>query len=114
MKLRRRIKGKGQQHIRVNKHVLGQSIAERPADVDDRTEIVHWEGKLVKGQQAQDDPAGKNCKLSSRIMGLKALSRLLLIMAVSLLNCQRFKGRRSILLIRTLHGNAALLRIIID
>ena len=57
MKLRRRIKGKGHQHIRVNQHILGQSIAERPADVDDRTEIGHWEGDLVKGQQAQDDPA---------------------------------------------------------
>lgn len=57
MKLRRRIKGKGHQHIRVNQHILGQSIAERPADVDDRTEIGHWESDLVKGQQAQDDPA---------------------------------------------------------
>nr|WP_261978589.1 IS30 family transposase [Lactiplantibacillus plantarum] len=57
MKLRRRIKGQGHHHVRINKHVLGQSIAERSANVDNRTEIGHWEGDLVKGQQAQDDPA---------------------------------------------------------
>lgn len=57
MKLRRRIKGQEHQHVRINKNVLGQSIAERSANVDNRTEIGHWEGDLVKGQQAQDDPA---------------------------------------------------------
>ncbi|MTV81496.1 IS30 family transposase [Secundilactobacillus folii] len=57
VKLRRRVKGTGQSHSRKNQHVLGDSIETRPAVVDQRTEIGHWEGDLVKGKKTEDQPA---------------------------------------------------------
>lgn len=43
--------------IRKNKRVLGRSIEERPASVDDRTEFGHWEADLVIGSKRGDDDA---------------------------------------------------------
>ena len=43
--------------IRKNKRVIGRSIEERPASVDDRTEFGHWEADLVIGSKRGDDDA---------------------------------------------------------
>ena len=43
--------------IRENKRVLGRSIEERPASVDDRTEFGHWEADLVIGSKSGNDDA---------------------------------------------------------
>lgn len=56
MKLRRRVRH-GNHHSRLNKKVLGTSIDERPAAVEDRQEVGHWEGDLVKGKRVEDEPA---------------------------------------------------------
>lgn len=57
VKLRRRVKAPGKHHQRVNKRIIGQSIENRPAAVDDRKELGHWEGDLVKGRRLSSDPA---------------------------------------------------------
>lgn len=51
-KLRRRPKGHGE---RRNKRVLGRSIEERPASVQDREEFGHWEADLVIGSKSGGD-----------------------------------------------------------
>ena len=43
--------------IRKNKRILGRSIEERPANVNDRTEFGHWEADLVLGSKSGDDDA---------------------------------------------------------
>jgi len=57
LKLRRRIKRPGKGHKRMNKRVLGQSIEERPAGAEKRSELGHWEGDLVKGKRVASEPA---------------------------------------------------------
>ena len=42
---------------RENKRVLGRSIEERPASVNDRDEFGHWEADLVIGSKSDDDDA---------------------------------------------------------
>lgn len=41
--------------IRENKRVLGTSIAERPADIEDRMEFGHWEIDTVEGKKSDDN-----------------------------------------------------------
>lgn len=41
----------------MNKRVLGQSIEERPAGAEKRSELGHWEGDLVKGKRVASEPA---------------------------------------------------------
>lgn len=43
--------------IRENKRVLGRSIEERPASVDDRTEFGHWKADRVIGSKSGNDDA---------------------------------------------------------
>lgn len=57
MKFRRRVKRQGNTHSRLNKKVLGTSIEERPASIEERREVGHWEGDLVKGKRVEDEPA---------------------------------------------------------
>ncbi|GAW98495.1 transposase [Secundilactobacillus mixtipabuli] len=57
MKLRRRVRGSGKLHVRMNQHVLGTSITERTAVVTTRSEIGHWEGDPVKSKRTEDQPA---------------------------------------------------------
>lgn len=40
---------------RQNKRVLGQSIDERPASVEDRSTFGHWEIDTVVGNKAKED-----------------------------------------------------------
>lgn len=40
-----------------NKRVLGRSITERPASIDDRAEFGHWEADLVIGSKSGNDDA---------------------------------------------------------
>ena len=42
---------------RKNKRILGRSIEERPAKVNDRTEFGHWEADLVIGSKSDNDDA---------------------------------------------------------
>ena len=42
---------------RENKRILGRSIDERPASVNDRIEFGHWEADLVIGSKSDDDDA---------------------------------------------------------
>lgn len=56
-KLRRRVKGSHVHHDRLNKKLLGNSIEERPASVDDRMTFGDWEGDLVKGKKVVSEPA---------------------------------------------------------
>lgn len=74
MKLRRRVKRPGKRHQRMNKHVLGASIESRPQAVEDRQEIGHWEGDLVKGKRVASEPA---------IMTLTEVSRYEIIVKVT-------------------------------
>lgn len=53
-KLRRSPK---KQRIRENKRILGRSIEERPAEIDDRSEFGHWEADLVIGSKSGKDDA---------------------------------------------------------
>lgn len=57
MKLRRRVKQSGNAHSRLNKKVLGPSIENRPSSIEERIEIGHWEGNLVKGKKVEDEHA---------------------------------------------------------
>lgn len=57
MKLRRRVKRPGLRHVRVNQHVLGNSIETRPPEVAARSGVGHWEGDLVKGKRTVNEPA---------------------------------------------------------
>lgn len=43
--------------VRENKRVLGRSIEERPASIEDRTEFGHWEVYLVIGSKSGNDDA---------------------------------------------------------
>lgn len=45
------------QKSRENKRVLGRSIEERPAEVDNRNEFGHWEADLVIGSKKGNDDA---------------------------------------------------------
>ncbi len=45
------------QRIRENKRILGRSIEERPAEIDDRSEFGHWEADLVIGSKSGKDDA---------------------------------------------------------
>src|SRR5690625_5745815 len=40
---------------RKHRRVLGKSIAERPAEVEDRVELGHWEIDTVEGQKTDDN-----------------------------------------------------------
>ncbi|WP_121978999.1 IS30 family transposase, partial [Lentilactobacillus raoultii] len=57
MKLRRRVKRPSHRHARLNKKRLGQSIEDRPAVVQKRQELGHWEGDLVKAKRVESEPA---------------------------------------------------------
>ncbi|WP_400263814.1 IS30 family transposase [Lacticaseibacillus paracasei] len=61
MKPRRRVKRDATKHARTNKRVYGQSIEERPEEVENRQTVGHWEGDLVKGTRVEDEPALMNC-----------------------------------------------------
>lgn len=52
MKLRRNTKTK---RVQRNRKILGKSIAERPAEIEDRTEFGHWEIDTVEGQKSDDN-----------------------------------------------------------
>lgn len=52
MKLRRNTKTK---RVRKNKRILGQSIEERPSEVEQRQEFGHWEIDTVIGKKDQED-----------------------------------------------------------
>ncbi len=52
MKLRLNTKTK---RIQRNRKVLGKSIAERPPEIEDRTEFGHWEIDTVEGQKSDDN-----------------------------------------------------------
>ncbi|QEA53397.1 IS30 family transposase [Loigolactobacillus coryniformis] len=47
----------GSGHVHKNKKILGDSIEQRPAVANDRSEFGHWEGDLVKGKRTSDQPA---------------------------------------------------------
>jgi IS30 family transposase len=53
----KRHKSHGNAHNRQNKKILGDSIEQRPAAANERTEFGHWEGDLVKGKRTSDQPA---------------------------------------------------------
>lgn len=57
MKLRRHVKSGRKTHQRKNKRSFGKSIEDRPTAANDRTEIGHWEGDLVKGKRVASEPA---------------------------------------------------------
>ena len=54
-KLRRRIKGYKNAHKRKNKKICVTQSELRPAAVNDRTGVGHWEGDLVKGIRLADE-----------------------------------------------------------
>lgn len=41
--------------VRINRRVLGTSIAERPLEIEDRTEFGHWEIDTVEGKKSDDN-----------------------------------------------------------
>ena len=43
--------------VHKNKRILGRSIEERPASVNDRKEFGHWEADLVIGSKNNNDDA---------------------------------------------------------
>ena len=52
-KLKRKTKGK---RVRENKRILGDSIDERPQEINTRTEFRHWEIDSVLGKKGEDEP----------------------------------------------------------
>mgnify|MGYP002397285528 FL=1 len=56
-KLSQRLKRPGRHHDRLNKRILGQSIEERPVEINERQVLGHWEGDLVKGKRVESEPA---------------------------------------------------------
>ncbi|MCH5465608.1 IS30 family transposase [Levilactobacillus tujiorum] len=57
IKLHRRAKNSKKSHQRMNQKVLSTSIDERHDIVDERTTIDDWEGDMVKGKRAVNEPA---------------------------------------------------------
>lgn len=57
LRRRRRVKSTHKTHHRINKRTLGQSIEKRSTAANNRTEIGHWEGDLVKGKRVASEPA---------------------------------------------------------
>lgn len=53
-KLSRKTKGTKQKH-RLNKRVLGKSIEQRPAEIENRETFGHWEVDTVVGNKAKSD-----------------------------------------------------------
>lgn len=73
-KLRRRRKRPGRAHTRLNKKILGQSIENRPAVVQARKALGHWEGDLVKAKRNDNEPALMT--LTERVSRLEILVKL--------------------------------------
>ena len=53
LKIRRKTKNKV---LRVRKRVLGQSIEERPQEINDRLTFGHWEIDTVIGKKTKEEP----------------------------------------------------------
>ena len=91
-KLRRSPK---KQRIRENKRILGRSIEERPAEIDDRSEFGHWEADLVIGSKSgKDDALLTLIERKTReywMIGTKSLKQSQLITAPNFRSCLNWK-----------------------